>query len=126
MPLCFLDLMTVMHQNGIRKIHLIQNPAAWLLKGTTRIEHIAVLAVLNWLPLSFRKFKILLLVFKAMIGQVPAYICDKMIPYDLTSFSQIQASHLALECPAWVSQASNSVSSFQSLSQTLFYLIAST
>lgn len=112
---------------------MTQNPAAWLLKGTTKIEHIIVLAVLYWLPVSFRKFKILLLVFKAMIGQVPAHICDKMIPYDLTSFNRtpqvVPRSRLvpvALECPAWVSQAGNSVSSFQSLSKTLFYLIAFT
>ncbi len=65
------------------RLQRIQNAAAGLLTRTTRREHITpVLAVLHWLPVSFRiAFKILLLVFKAMSGLPPAYICDMLTPY---------------------------------------------
>ncbi|KAF7646862.1 hypothetical protein LDENG_00181120, partial [Lucifuga dentata] len=37
---------------------------------------------LHWLPVSFRTdFKILLLVFKALHNQTPAYICDLLTSY---------------------------------------------
>ena len=44
---------------------------------------VSITAIKHLLPLSFRiDFKILLLVFKALNGQAPAYICDLLTPYE--------------------------------------------
>ena len=71
-------------KGNIRRLQLIQNAAARLLTGTKSSEHISpTLAALHWLPVSFRMdFKILLLVFKTMNGQGPAYIRDLLLPYE--------------------------------------------
>jgi len=54
-----------------------------ILTGLKRSDHITpTLAALHWLPVSFRiDFKILLLVFKVLNGQAPAYISDLLLPY---------------------------------------------
>ena len=76
------------------RLQLIQNAAAWFLTCTKRCDHITlILAALHWLPVSFRiYFKILLLLFKALNGQAPAYICDLLTPFEpnrhLRSFSR--------------------------------------
>ena len=54
-----------------------------ILTGLKRSDHITpTLAALHWLPVSFRiDFKILLLVYKVINGQAPAYISDLLLPY---------------------------------------------
>ncbi|KAF7647629.1 hypothetical protein LDENG_00169210 [Lucifuga dentata] len=54
-----------------------------LLTCSRRSNHITpILAGLHWLPVCFRiDFKILLLVFKALHGQAPIYICDLLTLY---------------------------------------------
>uniref|UniRef100_A0A667WJC6 Reverse transcriptase domain-containing protein n=1 Tax=Myripristis murdjan TaxID=586833 RepID=A0A667WJC6_9TELE len=71
-------------QHNIHRLQLIQNAAARLLTHTRRSDHITpVLAVLHWLPVSFRiDFKVLLLVFKALNGLAPPYIQDLLTPYE--------------------------------------------
>ncbi len=71
-------------KRNIQRLQLIQNAAARFLTGTKRSDHITpILAALHWLPVSFRiDFKILLLVFKALNGQAPAYIGDMLNPYE--------------------------------------------
>ena len=71
-------------KGNICRLQLIQNAAARLLTGTKRSDYISpTLAALHWLLVSFRfDFKILLLVFKALNGQAPAYICDLLLPYE--------------------------------------------
>ena len=122
--------------------------AARFLTGARRIDHITpVLAALHWLPVCFRiDFKILLLVFKALNGLAPAYICELLVPYEpdrcLRSSSgallKVPKSHLvtrgdrafAVRAPQlWNSlpgdlRQANSVSSFKSLLKTHFYRMA--
>ena len=54
---------------------LNQNAAVQILTGTRKRYHISpVLASLHWLPIKFRKdFKILLLIYKDLIEQIPTY-----------------------------------------------------
>ena len=62
-------------------IYLVQNAAAWVLTKNKRRANIThILKSLHWLPVSFRiDFKILLLVFKSVNGNAPAYI-SAMLP----------------------------------------------
>ena len=67
----------------IKKLQRVQNTAARLITGTKRREHITpVLFNLHWLPVTERiKFKLLLLVFKALNDQAPPYIAELIKPY---------------------------------------------
>ncbi len=69
-------------KRNLQRLQLIQNAAARLLTRTKKRDQITqIFAPLHWLPVSFRiYFKILLLVFKALKGQAPVYICDLMVP----------------------------------------------
>ena len=135
-------------RRNIQRLQLIQNAAARFLTRTKRCDHITpILAALHWLPVSFRiDFKILLLVFKALNGQAPAYICDLLTPYEpdrhLRSSSRallmvpksrlvskgdrafaVRAPQLWNSVPGDLRQA-NSVSSFKSILKTHFYIMA--
>ena len=135
-------------KRNILRLQLIQNTAARLLTHTRRSDHITpVLAALHWLPVSFRiDFKILLLVFKALNGQAPAYILEMLTPYEpdrsLRSSDRallmVPKSRLvtkgdrafAVRAPKlWNAlpeglRLANSVSSFKSLLKTHFYRMA--
>ena len=54
-----------------------------VLTGTRKRDHISpVLASLHWLPVKFRiEFKILLLTYKALLGQAPSYLQELIVPY---------------------------------------------
>ena len=135
-------------KRNIQRLQSIQNAAARFLTGTKRSDHITpVLAVLHWLPVSFRiDFKILLLVFKALHGLAPAYIVDMLTPYEpdrslrssgrallhvpktrlLTRGDRAfaaRAPRLWNALPGDLRQA-DSVSSFKSLLKTHFYRLA--
>ncbi|KAF7651270.1 hypothetical protein LDENG_00113150 [Lucifuga dentata] len=73
-----LFILVFWYKRNIHRLQLIQNAAARVLTQSRRSDHISpVLANFYWLPVSFRiDFKILLLVFKALHNQAPAYICD--------------------------------------------------
>jgi hypothetical protein len=60
------------------RLQLVQNAAARLLTGTSKYSCITpVLASLHWLPVEFRvQFKVLLMVYKGLHGQAPAYISE--------------------------------------------------
>ncbi len=62
----------------LKKLQLAQNAAARLISGTPRREHISpVLQQLHWLPVTKRcQFKLLVMVFKALHGIMPIYICE--------------------------------------------------
>ena len=131
---------------NIQRLQLIQNAAAWFLTRTKRCDHVTpILAALHWLPGSFRvDFKILQLVFKALNGQSPAYLCDLLTLYEpdrclgssSRDFLMFQNLNLSLKVtgpllflplgygtPGDLRQV-NSVSSFKSLLKTHFYLMA--
>ncbi|KAF7653084.1 hypothetical protein LDENG_00087530 [Lucifuga dentata] len=70
-------------KGNIHQLQLIQNAASRLLTRCRRTDHISpILAGFHWLPVSFRiDIKILLVVFKALHGQTPSYICDLITFY---------------------------------------------
>ena len=64
--------------NLLPKLQRVQNAAARLIHRAPRFCHITPLLVdLHWLDIKSRiDFKIILLTFKAIHGQAPAYICE--------------------------------------------------
>ena len=62
---------------------MIQNAAARVLTRVKRRDHITpVLADLHWLPVRQRVvFKVLLLTYKALIGDAPSYLRELIAPY---------------------------------------------
>ena len=64
--------------NLLAKLQRVQNAAARLIHRAPRFCHITPLLVdLHWLDIKTRiDFKIILLTFKAIHGQAPAYICE--------------------------------------------------
>ena len=80
----------------IKKLQYIQNIAARLIAKLKKSDHITpTLINLHWPPISQRiEYKLLLLVFKCIIGKAPAYLCSHIQPYSpgrsLRSASQYQ------------------------------------
>ncbi|XP_029297016.1 uncharacterized protein LOC115014371, partial [Cottoperca gobio] len=73
-------------KKSLKTLQLIQNAAARVLTRTRKRDHITpVLAALHWLPVKYRiEFKILLLTYKSINGQAPAYLKDLIVPYKPT------------------------------------------
>ena len=67
----------------LKKLQLVQNSAARMIVQQKRSEHITpTLKDLHWLPVSCRiKYKLLLLVFKCLIGKGPAYLSSLLHHY---------------------------------------------
>uniref|UniRef100_H3A3B7 Reverse transcriptase domain-containing protein n=1 Tax=Latimeria chalumnae TaxID=7897 RepID=H3A3B7_LATCH len=67
----------------IRRLQLVQNSAARVVKNVSRFDHITpVLHELHWLPVRWRiTFKVLVLVFKSLNGLGPQYLRDLLTPY---------------------------------------------
>lgn len=63
------------------RLQLIPNAAGRLLAHSKRSAHTPPgLAALHWQTVGFRiNFNILLLVFKALRGQAPTYVCELLI-----------------------------------------------
>ena len=86
---------------GITKTQLailqrVQNLAARIVTRTRRHEHITpVLHSLHWLPVSYHiQYKVLLLTFKALIGQAPSYLTELLQPYQPIRQLRSTAQHL--------------------------------
>ena len=64
-------------------VQRVQNSAARLVAGARRYDSsTSVLRSLHWLPIAYRcQFKILILTYKALHGQAPAYVADMLTPY---------------------------------------------
>lgn len=77
-------LFTGLPKQSIDKLQLIVDSAAKGLTRTRSREHITpVLVYLRWLPVSFRiDFKVLLIVYKALIGLRPAYMTKCLYFYN--------------------------------------------
>ena len=81
----------------IQKLQRVQNAAARLVTGATRLCRITPLFIsLHWLPVKFRiNYKIVLLTFKCIHGLAPAYLADMIlvkspIRYNLRSNCALQ------------------------------------
>ena len=70
-------------QSILAPLQRVQNTAARLITGALKYHHVTpVLQDLHWLPISYRvKYKIVLLVFKALNGLAPEYINDLVVLY---------------------------------------------
>ena len=77
------SLFTCLSKTSINRLQLVQNAAARLLTRSPKRSHITpILFSLHWLPIHFRiHFKVLLLTFKALHGQAPAYISELLNHY---------------------------------------------
>jgi len=72
------SLFTCLNKKELDRLQAVQNSAARLLTHINKRAHITpVLASLHWLPIQYRiQFKILVLTFRALNGEVPPYISD--------------------------------------------------
>ena len=70
--------------NQVGRLQRIQNAAARLVTLTRKRSHITpVLRGLHWLPVGYRiKYKILLIVFKAINNLAPEYIAQLLQPHN--------------------------------------------
>lgn len=135
---------------GLPAIHLnrlqrIQNVAARILTCTERHEHISpILFQLHWLPVESRvKFKILLLIHKALNENAPAYLCAMFntnetarplrsssthtlsVPFTRSSFMQkrsftVAGSRLWNDLPSFLRHEKNTVAFKKHLKTILF------
>ena len=71
---------------GAIKKQIAQNAAAHLISGTMRHEHISgILRELHWLPATKRcQYKLLVLTYQALHGNLPFYICEVLHWYHPT------------------------------------------
>ncbi len=76
-------LFTGLPATSIARLQYIQNSAARILTRTKRSAHITpILADLHWLSVAYRiKFKMILLIFKALTGLAPYYLWNLLLPY---------------------------------------------
>ena len=77
------SLLLGLQQYKLKKIQLVQNAAARLIKGLRKRDHITpALREMHWLPVEQRiLYKVLLMVFKALHGQGPQYISELVNVY---------------------------------------------
>ncbi len=70
----------------IDHLQLVQNAAARLITGLRKYDHISdTLMDLHWLPVEQRlKFKVLLLTYKAVMGDGPEYLAEMFVPVGST------------------------------------------
>ena len=130
---------------SLKTLQLIQNAAARVLTGTSKREHISpILASLHWLPVKSRiEFKVVLLTYKALIGQAPSYLKELIVPYYPTRALRSQNAGLLVvpkvsksrmgarafsyqapllwnQLPIWVREA-DTLSSFKSMLKTFLF-----
>ena len=85
---------------ALSKLQRVQNMAARMVMRIKKCEHITpILKELHWLPVEHRiQFKVLLLTFKSIHGDAPAYLSELIIQRRPTR--QLRSSeHLMLDVP---------------------------
>ena len=95
------SLLTGMSSSDIARLQRLQNSAARLVTLSRKHEHITpVLHSLHWLPVNKRiSFKVLLLTYKSLHGQAPAYISELLQVYRPTHQLR-SSSHELLMIPS--------------------------
>ena len=87
----------------IRRLQRVQNTCARLICSQPRFSRITpILRDLHWLPVRQRiSFKILLIVYKALIGQAPSYISELLLNKVHKHTHNLRSSHdtLLLQIP---------------------------
>ena len=77
------SLLVGLPKTVVTKLQHVQNAAARMLVGAKKFDSVTIhLKNLHWLPIEHRiTFKILLLVYKALNDQAPAYLQELLLPY---------------------------------------------
>ena len=90
------SLISNLHEWEINQLQRIQNISARITERARRTAHITpILDRLHWLPVIKRtKFKVLLLTYKALHGQAPAYISELLQQYAPLRALRSQDQHL--------------------------------
>ena len=81
---------------NMNKLQHVQNAAARLVARKSRRDHITpTLYMLHWLPVEYRViFKLLVLVYRAVNGQAPEYLCQLLHSYTPTRALRSADQHL--------------------------------
>ena len=142
------SLLAELPERTLRKLQTVQNAAARILTCTSRYEHITPIRYrLHWLPVAFRvKYKVLLLVYKALNNAAPDYISEliqrrniraglrssdevqlvepsfRLMSYGHRSFSSVGPSYWNSLPPAV--RAAPSVDSFKQRLKTYLFTVA--
>ena len=84
----------------LMKLQRIQNTAARLIFEKPKFSHVTpLLYELHWLPVEYRiEFKILLFVFKCLIGLAPGYLTNMLVP-KTNPYSTRSSSSVTLTVP---------------------------
>lgn len=71
-------LCTCLKKTSLECLQVVQSTAVRTLTKPSKYSHITALIILShWLPINFRAhFKVLILTFRALHGQAPAYISE--------------------------------------------------
>ena len=77
------SLFTCLSKTSMDRLQVVQNAAAKLLTRSSKRSHVTpILSALHWLPIKFRiQFKVMVITYRALHGQAPAYIGDLLQPY---------------------------------------------
>jgi hypothetical protein len=104
----------------LQKLQRVQNSAARIVTKTSRYSHIKpILKMLHWLPIKQRiDFKVLLLAFKAQIGQAPNYISEMLKPYKPSK--SLRSADKLLLCEPKINLQSYGNRSFSSVAPRLW------
>jgi hypothetical protein len=104
----------------LQKLQRVQNSAARIVTKTSRYSHIKpILKMLHWLPIKQRiDFKVLLLAFKAQIGQAPNYISEMLKPYKPSK--SLRSADKLLLCELKINLQSYGNRSFSSVAPRLW------
>ena len=88
-------------EKELNKLQRIQNMAARVVTLTRKRDHITpVMYELHWLPIHARiVFKLLLLTYKALNGQAPAFISELISDYQPNRTLRSSSLHLLKETP---------------------------
>ena len=80
---CNNSLLVGLPKKDLKRLQIVQNAAARLIKGLRKRDHITpTLMQLHWLPIDQRvRFKLLLLVYKALNDQGPGHLNELLQVY---------------------------------------------
>ena len=85
----------------ISKLQRVNNAAARTVTFSSKFSHVTpVLCELHWLPVRFRiSFKMLLIVFKSLLGQTPQYISNLISVRNRSAYQMWSNDGLLLDFP---------------------------